>query len=209
MAGQSTQHELSFPRRVSLGLAEWATPLLVALAALWGWYGYEYWQLDRFAVEQGAFWRVVSGHLAHQSFFHMLTNLTGVLVAAIMAPRWLNRWTGLLVFLALSLGVGLGIWFNNPEVGIYRGLSGTVHGWLMVCVAWSPFLGPWFKVMILAGIQLKVIWEDSGLYEYAQFSGYFSDAEVLTDAHWYGVLLALPIVLTYFVWRTLNDRTKD
>lgn len=207
MSGQPSEHLFPLLRTVRAQLAEWATPLLVLVTAMAGWHWHEHWQLDRFAIAQGEFWRIVSGHLAHQSFPHMLTNLSGVLVAAVMAPRWLNRWTGVILFLVLSLGVGLGIWFNNPEVGIYRGLSGTVHGWLMVCVAWSPFLGPWFKVLILAGIQLKVIWEDSGLYEYAQFSGYFTDAEVLTDAHWYGVLLALPVVLTFFVWRTLSDRT--
>ena len=185
-----------------------ATPLVLAVVFLAGWYWADHWQLDRAAVEDGRWWLLISGQFTHQTVSHGLSNFVAVLVAAAVAPIWLNRWPGLLLVLGLALGVGVGVWLNNPEIDIYRGFSGVGHGWLMIAFAWSPFMSPWFKVLVLAGIQLKVIWEDSTFHEFAQFSGYFSDAEVLTDAHWYGVLLAIPVVIAFFAVRTYRDRVS-
>lgn len=185
-----------------------ATPLLLAMVFLLGWYWADHWQLNRASVQDGHWWLLISGQFAHQTVAHGISNFVAILVAATVAPSWLNRWPGLLLVTGLALGVGLGVWLNNPEIDIYRGFSGVGHGWLMIAFAWSPYLSPWFKVLVLVVIQLKVIWEDSTVYEFAQFSGYFSDATVLTDAHWYGVLLAIPVVIAYFVVRTYRDRAS-
>lgn len=182
------------------------TPLVLAVLFLAGWVWADLWQLERAAVENGRWWLLVSGQFAHQTASHALSNFVAILVAAAVAPSWLNRWPGLVLVLGLALGVGLGVWLNNPEIAIYRGFSGVGHGWLMIAFAWSPLMSPWFKVLVLAAIQLKVIWEDSSFHEFAQFSGYFSDAAVLTDAHWYGVLLAVPVVIAFFVVRAYLDR---
>lgn len=175
------------------------TPVLLLLLCIPGWYWSEVWQFERAQMLQD-YWRWLSAHLAHGTAEHGLSNAVAVVVAALVAPRWLNRWPGMLVAGVMMLGVSLGIWFNNPEIAIYRGFSGVGHGWLMLAFAWSPWFSPWVRMAVVVLIMLKVVWEESDFYLVAHWSGLFADAPVLTDAHWYGVLLAVPgVILAYLV----------
>lgn len=194
--------------RSGSSLTDWLTPLMLALLFLAGGLFWDDWQWQRTAIAEGQWWRLLTGQFAHATWAHGVSNFAAVAIAALIAPRWLNGWPGMLLLFPLAAGVGLGIWWFNPDIAFYHGFSGIGHGWMMVAFAWSPYLSPWPKVLAVVIIQSKVVWEDSTMYQLAQFSGYFTDADVLTDAHWYGVLLALPVVLAYFVVRFYQDRAN-
>lgn len=188
------------------------TPLTLALLCLAGWIWSESWQWNRVLMGTsegvpGEYWRIASSQFAHGSGTHLLGNLAAVALAAWVAPAWLNRWPGLLVAILLVLGVGLIAWFNHPDVVIYRGFSGVGHGWLIIAFAWTPYLGPWIRMLALGVIYAKVILEGTELYLIAQSWGYYVDLQVLTEVHWYGVLLAVPLALAGFVARFLQDRS--
>lgn len=193
---------------------QYLTPLTLAALCLLGWVWSEAWQWNRLlmandAVLPNEYWRIVSSQFAHQSGSHLMGNLAAIGLVAWVAPPWLNRWTGLIVAAYLVAGVGLIAWFSQPDVVIYRGFSGVGHGWLLIAFAWTPFLGPWFRLLLLALIYSKVIWEGTELYVIAQSWGYFNDLHVLTDMHWYGVLLALPLAVAAFVARFMRDRAPS
>lgn len=192
-------------RKTNYRLTQGVTPLVLLILLVAGWWWADSWQYDRAALQAGEYWRWLSAHLAHGTPAHGLSNAVAVLLAALLAPLWMNRWPGLLLAAALMAGVSAGIWFNNDDIDIYRGFSGVGHGWLMVAFAWSPWLGVWPRFAIVVAILLKVVWEDSGMAMAAQFSGYFADAPVLIDAHWYGVLLAVPLALAAFFAQYLRE----
>lgn len=199
---------------MSKAVEHYLTPLTLAVLCLAGWVWSEAWQWNRVLMADAGglpeeYWRIVSSQFAHRTGSHLLGNLAAIGLVAWVAPAWLNRWTGLLVAAYLVGGVGLIAWFNHPEVVIYRGFSGVGHGWLIIAFAWTAFLGPWFRLLALAAVYGKVIWEGTELYVIAQSWGYFTDLHVLTEMHWYGVLLALPLAVAAFVARFMQDRAPQ
>jgi rhomboid family GlyGly-CTERM serine protease len=93
---------------------------------------------ERGAIAAGQWWRLVSCHLVHFDARHLALNLAGLgllwwLFAADARPR---AW--LVVALVAALAVGLGLYFLEPAVGWYLGLSGVLHGgWAAAAVfAW-------------------------------------------------------------------------
>ena len=194
-------------------LARGVTPLTLALLCVAGWFWSEAWQFNRSLMTSegwlpAQWWRIVSSQFAHRSGSHLLGNLAAIALVAWVAPAWLNRQVGLALAIYLVVGVGVVTWFAQPDVVIYRGFSGVGHGWLLIGLAWTPYLGPWLRMLALTVLYGKVIWEGTDLYLVAQSWGYNADLSVLTDVHWYGVLLALPIGIAAFVVRFLQDRSR-
>lgn len=112
----------------------WALPVVLAAAALLialtGDGGREVLSLYRPAIREGEFWRLVSGHLAHLGTSHLVLNLAGLaliwyLVSDHLAP---GNW---LIVTAMSIAViDVGLWFFEPQLISYVGLSGVLHGLL-------------------------------------------------------------------------------
>jgi rhomboid family GlyGly-CTERM serine protease len=93
---------------------------------------------ERAAIAAGQWWRLLSCHLVHFDARHLALNLAGLgllwwLFAADARPR---AW--LMVALVAALAVSLGLYFLEPSVGWYLGLSGVLHGgWAAAAVcAW-------------------------------------------------------------------------
>ncbi len=97
-------------------------------------------QFDRAAIRNGEFWRLVTGNLVHWSVEHCLLD-----VAAFALLGWLYEpafrrnnqkhsrrqrqlWSLPVMLLVTSCGVGLTVLVLQPEMMIYRGLSGVDSG---------------------------------------------------------------------------------
>ncbi len=141
---------------------------------------------DRAGLGAGQVWRLLSGHLVHLGWTHLVLNLAGLaLVAWLVAPvfSWL-RW--LAVLLVSILAIDAGLWFLNPDLDWYVGLSGALHG--MLAAGLLPrLLQRDRESIVLAGFVLaKLVWE--------QFGGPLPGSEstsggaVVVDAHLYGVI---------------------
>lgn len=107
-----------------LGALLLAVALLVALGAA----PVEALRYERAAIAAGAWWRLLTCHLAHHDARHLALNLAGLallwgLYAGAARPR---DWG--IVALAAALTIGLGLYFLAPEVRWYLGLSGVLHG---------------------------------------------------------------------------------
>ncbi|MFY0664067.1 MAG: rhombosortase [Natronospirillum sp.] len=171
-------------------LIHFITPLIVVLLCLLGLVWVDVWQYSRVAVEQGQWWGLISGHFAHGNVAHTVMNSLGLLLATLLAPVWMNRWPGLPLLLVMNFLLGVAIYVVEPDVAVYRGLSGTLHGWVLLAVILSPQFRPlwkWFMVLLIVG---KVGWE--------QWVGHSSstpiylgnlEGTVLTEAHAYGAMI--------------------
>jgi rhomboid family GlyGly-CTERM serine protease len=141
-------------------------------------------RFDRDSISQGHVWLLITGNLLHNNWSHLALNMAGLALAAIFFSSYMSVLAWLVLSLWSALIVGLGLFYFNPDVFWYIGMSGVLHG-LFVVGGWYEFRR--FKVsgfVLLVLIAAKLIWEQS--------SGAMAGSEslvggqVVTDAHLYG-----------------------
>ena len=94
-------------------------------------------QFDRAAIGAGQWWRIISGHLVHLSLYHLLLNLCGLALVAYIADHRYPLLT-LIAMFWLLLADGLSLYWFAPDLLIYVGLSGALHGALLIAIWYSP-----------------------------------------------------------------------
>lgn len=83
---------------------------------------------DRAALLSGQWWRVVTGHLVHLNFDHLLLNLAGLILVCELLWYRLPWRHGSALLLFSAAGTSLLLWWLHPELAWYAGLSGALHG---------------------------------------------------------------------------------
>lgn len=97
------------------GAPAWAGSLVSAL------------QFDRTAILGGEIWRLITGNLVHWSPEHFALDVAVFLVVGLLVEPAIRRaypW----LLLAAAASVGLTILLFQPELDLYRGLSGVDSG---------------------------------------------------------------------------------
>ncbi|MGB4346008.1 MAG: rhombosortase [Burkholderiaceae bacterium] len=115
------------------------------------------WQ--RGSLQQGQWWRLLTGHLVHLSPRHLLLNLSGLLL---ICELW---WGSLLLSELLTMlllcasGVSVLLWLLEPGLLWYAGLSGVLHG-LWAGSAGAAWLqgGRWFSGLACGLLVIKLVW---------------------------------------------------
>ena len=105
------------------------TILVVCLALAAG--GDELRELGRYqrdALENGQYWRLVSGHLVHLSFGHLWPNLVALVIIGALFDGVLRNADWWRVSFAATAAIDLGLYLLEPGVTWYVGLSGVLHG---------------------------------------------------------------------------------
>lgn len=148
---------------------------------------------DRPAIAAGEWWRVLSGHLVQGNLAHWALNMLGLILILIIFPDRIS-WRGLGAPMLLSaLAVSGGLFFMNPEILWYVGLSGVLHGLFAACAARELLAGSKIFASALALLAAKIIYE--------QIMGPLADTQMLTglpvvvDAHLYGAVSGLAYAL--------------
>lgn len=135
-------------------------------------------------------WRLLSGHLVHLGWMHLLLNVAGLaalwtVVGDVIRP---DAWLAIIVVCAA--GVSLGLLVYSPSVAWYVGLSGILHGMLATGAIASlkarPVLG-WVLLAFLAG-KLLLEWQANE----GSITSSLVGGAVITDAHLYGALAGIP-----------------
>jgi rhomboid family GlyGly-CTERM serine protease len=81
-------------------------------------------EFDRVAIASGQFYRLLTGHLAHWSFDHLLWDVVMFATLGAFLERS-SRWLLLAVLAAAAPAVSAAIWLLQPDMLVYRGLSGV------------------------------------------------------------------------------------
>lgn len=180
----------------------WAVLAVAALALLLQLAGPETAKALRYqreAILDGEVWRLLSGHLLHVGWNHLLLNLAGLLILALGFPGSGARrpLSFLLSLLVLALGTGLGLLAFTPALHWYVGLSGALHGLVALAAAGEWNRRPALAVLMLLGLAAKLGWEQLAGSPAATET--LIGAPVIVDAHLWGglcgALLALPRLL--------------
>lgn len=115
---------------------------------------------QRDAIAQGEVWRVWTGHMVHFGWPHYLAD--GALFSVI---GWFferdHRGFGRLSLLVLPVAVSAALFWFDPGMRIYGGLSGLNVGLLvfLACRGWQSDWRNWFWPAILGVHVLEVLWE--------------------------------------------------
>lgn len=139
-------------------------------------------QYDREAVVSWQLWRLVTAHLVHGSWQHVIVNVLGAgLMTALFNRTY--RFRSWLIILTTGIAcIDLGFWFLMPKLQWYVGLSGVLHAVLAAgTVAW------WRKEPKPLAAALTLIMVGKLLWEQTQGALPLSgDMPVVVNAHLYG-----------------------
>jgi rhomboid family GlyGly-CTERM serine protease len=191
-------------RRVRVPAGTWLVGLIgaaVVLLAIGGAKVERALRYERAAVlEDGEYWRLLTAHLVHLSAYHLVLNLAGLVLVAVLFPRLFSPGAWLAVGLVSAAAIDLGFLWNEPELEWYVGLSGVLHGILAAgAVAWWRRESKLFAFLLSAILVGKLVWE--------QGAGDLPTAgtmPVVVDAHLYGAIggaiAALGLELSRRMW---------
>ncbi len=148
---------------------------------------------ERDAVAAGQWWRLLTGNLVHLGWTHLALNAAAMLIGARMFEGVRTPAAWLPAALLCMLAVPLGLHFLSPAVQWSMGVSGVLHGLLVVGAADLCRRRDWLGPVLLALCIAKVTTE--------QFIGGGSPTEsliggpVVVDAHLWGALGGLAFIV--------------
>lgn len=160
---------------------------------------------DRAAIMAGEWWRLLSGHLVQGNLAHWALNMLGLVLILIIFPERIS-WRGFgAPMLLLALAIGGGLFFLNPEIAWYVGLSGLLHGLFAAYASRELLAGSLTYALALALLAAKIAYE--------QVIGPLADARIMAglpvvvDAHFYGAAGGLAFALVFYIpWRNIRNR---
>ena len=135
-------------------------------------------------------WRIISGHLIHGSWSHLLINLINIVLLRLVFREWLpvKKWLGFIVFSAVF--ISLGLWLAST-LQTYVGFSGIFHGLLLYLLLRYQSLTAHKSIRILL-ISVAVLLTGKVVYEQvlgaSQQLAHFIGMTVAIDAHLLGVV---------------------
>jgi rhomboid family GlyGly-CTERM serine protease len=91
----------------------------------------EAWVFDRVAIAQGEWWRLVTGHWVHSDLAHAGWDITALLLLGALFEVRL-QWRLPLALLIGTVGVDAWLWWGDPALHYYCGLSGILNSLLIV-----------------------------------------------------------------------------
>ena len=140
----------------------------------------------RVALADGEAWRALSGHFVHLGLSHALLNAAGVLLVAVLLGREFSLAQWAIIGLVSLAAISAGLWWLNPDLVWYVGLSGVLHGWLMggiVAALWRRRADAWFLALLFVAKLAFEQWQGA-IPGSAETAG----GPVVVDAHLYGAI---------------------
>ena len=110
---------------------------------------------DRAAIDAGQWWRLLTAHLVHLDVRHLLLNIFGLLLIVEILCQTMTALEFISLLFTCALGVGGLLWYLQPSLQWYAGLSGVLYG-LWAAGAALTWLSGRQGLAICAGIALVV-----------------------------------------------------
>ncbi|KJZ01025.1 rhombosortase [Pseudoalteromonas piscicida] len=155
---------------------------------------------DRNAIADGEIWRILSGQFTHSNWYHLMLNLLGILFIWLLHAEYTRLRKYWLNVLFLGLFTGLMILLFSPNIIVYTGLSGLLHG----LIVWGALEDIKRKLttgyLLFIGVWAKVCWE-----QYAGASADVAkliDSRVAIEAHLFGAVGGVVLAVIYLFNKT-------
>ena len=163
---------------------------------------------QREAILTGEAWRLWTGHLVHTNHYHLLLNLAGFWIFLLLCGSALHLKLLIFSILFASTVIGLALLTLHPEIKWYAGLSGVLYGLFLigaVCLAVAGEILSFIALTALIAIKFGSSW----LGETDQTTQNMIEARIVDEAHIYGVLAGIAIVvcwLPYTLWHRKQNQ---
>jgi rhomboid family GlyGly-CTERM serine protease len=144
------------------------------------------WQFDRTLVEQGHVWLLFSSHIVHLNWMHWVLNMAGLGIVAFFFSSHASFKQWLMVIIVSACMINAGLWYWLPELRIYVGLSGVLHGLFLYGALREIRYYPLSGYVLTAVLLSKLVWEF--LYGALPGSEDMTGGRVLTEAHLLGAI---------------------
>jgi rhomboid family GlyGly-CTERM serine protease len=144
---------------------------------------------ERHAIESGEYWRLVTGQLVHLGFGHLWPNLAALaIIGALFADVFRNvDWWRL--GLVSTAAIDAGLYFLNPDVLWYVGLSGVLHGFVAAGALALLLRREALGAVLAIGLGAKLAFEQ--IVGPVPFTAAAVGGPVVVAAHLYGAAGAL------------------
>ncbi|MQX54490.1 rhombosortase [Alcanivorax sediminis] len=142
---------------------------------------------DRAAIEAGQVWRVFTCHLVHLNSWHLLLNLSGLVLCGYFFEDLLDRFRFWAWLIFCGLTSGLALYFIDGQLMHYVGLSGILHGLLILCLLLGWRGNPVLHSVVLAVIVGRMISEHLPGYDVDYLQNWIN-GRVYVNAHLYGAI---------------------
>ncbi|WP_417698210.1 rhombosortase [Psychromonas sp.] len=137
-------------------------------------------------IAKGQVWRLLTAHFCHTNGYHLLLNGTGLMVVAALFLDTFKHYSMLAMMLTIGLLISLCLYWIEPHLQWYVGLSGVLHGLFAFGVCDELKKRDKWGVILGLGFIIKVAYE--------QINGPSATTEaligatVLINAHLYGAI---------------------
>jgi rhomboid family GlyGly-CTERM serine protease len=154
-------------------------------------------EFDRDLIIQGEIWRLFTGQFVHTNWNHLVLNLVGIVFIWLLHAEHRTPIMYFYHVCFLAVWTGLGLYLLCPNMNIYSGLSGLLHGVIVWGAIKDIDVGKRIDgLLLLLGVWFKLAWE-----QYAGPSTELSqiiESTVAIDSHLIGgvggLFLAIPII---------------
>lgn len=146
-------------------------------------------RFDRVAIKGGEWYRLFSANLVHLNMMHLWLNMAGLLLVAIFFGRYLSLWRWALLLLLTAPGVTLAMYWFNPSIAYYVGLSGVLHGLFAAGSLAEIRRFPLSGWLLLLALVAKLSWEQ--IHGALPGSESMIHGKVVVDSHLYGFISGL------------------
>ncbi len=171
----------------------------------------ELFQFQREGLAQGQLWRLFTGHFIHLGWSHALMNLAALGLLVYLLAEGLEAASLLGLIVASSLAVDAGLWFLQPELEWYVGLSGVLHGLFAGLLLLQWFCRRERYLWLILLLSVKLGWE--GMTGPLPMTADLAGGPVVTVAHLYGalggVLGAISVILVMNLAETATKNRTD
>lgn len=159
---------------------------------------------QRKLINQGEVWRLFTGHLLHTNGFHLLLNLSALIMLWALHGRFYSIKNYTALFLFCSIVTSVGIYYGNPSLAQYVGLSGVLHGIFIFGAIMDILSKDKTGYILFIGVWLKIAHEQ--IYGASSEISDLIEASVAIDAHLWGAIGGLIFSIAYLVLLTKEKK---
>lgn len=169
-------------------LRRWSVVLALAAASVMLQLGGEavrQWaRYDPAAVGAGQWWRLITAHVVHLGWGHLSMNLAALILIGLLLEDVVSPLEWLTATIVSALAIDTGLYFFEPGVEWYVGLSGVLHGLAaygaLGLIRQRSSIGAGLAI----GLCAKLVWEQ--WWGPLPFTAAHTGGPVVEAAHLYG-----------------------
>ena len=157
---------------------------------------------NRDLISQGEVWRIFTGHFLHTNGYHLLLNLSAILLLWALHGQFYQYVSYTFLFIITALTTSVGLYIFSTDLHQYVGLSGVLHGVFIFGALMDIKNKDKTGYLLFIGVWLKIADE--------QYSGASQDvaeligANIAIDAHLWGAIGGLLFSLSYLLYQRIK-----